>query len=59
MLKLLEVECERRWLQTYPTGDDACSQPIWPTRDEQSIDRQPMLVGDGTERGDGVRQLHD
>ena len=51
---MLQMEGQRGRLQTEPRGDDASRQALRAALDEQSENREAMLVGKRAECGEGV-----
>jgi hypothetical protein len=55
---VLKVKRQRRRLKADPLGNDARRQAVRTVLDQQSKDRQAMLVGESAESGYGLRRIH-
>jgi len=55
---VLKVKSQRRRLQPNLLGDDASRQSFRTVLDQQSKDRQAMLVGKSAESGYGLGGIH-
>jgi len=58
MDELRQVKRERRGLNAEPLGDDTGRQTRRPYSDQQSKQRQPGFLGEGTESGDRAFFIH-
>jgi len=57
-LQVLQVKGEGRRSDPKAFGDDAGGQTVRPCLHQQSIDRQPMFMGEGAKRMNRFRRLH-